>query len=785
MATHAKITLTALDGNVTPVERILILEPSSPTAPIGRASKSISKGLFSAVDNAWFDSPVMSREHAQITMNAEDKIITIQDIGSMHGTHLNDTELARNVPSTVNNGDTVVFGAEVRRGPETFPACSFRVNYEFTQTQTANTFAFPESSDIEDAEGEEDYDFSEDENAGKHQQSSEDGVSIESSSPKVSKISDAIDLTRDDSPDPSSSNRIDLTSETPTETTKDLLVSPYAELSARLNAERARAPILVESEDEEAGFSSDSADQSIDISNDTDDSEDSVCCMEEEVFDASDDSEGGESEDMVIDDSYDVEGVHDFSDADSEKAPAVDHLTRFSRPTHDDPTILLSDIRTRTQLPESVADDEDDNDDGESEFGLAEAGEAGIRALFDDGLLQDENKSHSDDEPESELKNDSEIVNTSAVSLTVGEATTPVASPPSLPPVEVSKKHRFDTLQNFTGHRLGLSYPSIRQPSPSDAAMVKTALPQQEDRYPAGVCEVGTFGKSPVQILGEKTGKNAFFEAREANKVKFKNAFFEAREASKPKFTEEKKPSVNFNVSTSARDGQTTTVVSSGTTPVKIFRNSGFGHSLAPVASISSGRDIRRVGFGFGHSFSTNSKVIPVPEPAFPTREPCSFLDKPDQNAIPARTPSPQLDMTSAYSFHVSKASAISPAKTNSRGIKINDIIDTSTPQRPLRFKRKADEISDVTDKELRMWAKASTASNASKIATESNITESHIATQTIIPQPIFTNSATTESRPTKRIKKLLENVGYAALGGVAVGAGLFTVLVATAPDFL
>lgn len=61
--------------------------------------------------------------------------IAILDIGSMHGTWVNDMELARNVPSTLNNGDIVVFGAEVRRGPETFPACSFRVNFEFTQKQ--------------------------------------------------------------------------------------------------------------------------------------------------------------------------------------------------------------------------------------------------------------------------------------------------------------------------------------------------------------------------------------------------------------------------------------------------------------------------------------------------------------------------------------------------------------------------------------------------------------------------------------------------------------------------
>ena len=107
----------------------------------------MSKGLLGAVDNAWFDSPVMSRNHAQINIDVEGKVcsstelsnskadkwqnITIQDIGSMHGTYLNGVELSRTTPIAINDGDVVVFGAEVRRGPETFPACKFQVHYQF------------------------------------------------------------------------------------------------------------------------------------------------------------------------------------------------------------------------------------------------------------------------------------------------------------------------------------------------------------------------------------------------------------------------------------------------------------------------------------------------------------------------------------------------------------------------------------------------------------------------------------------------------------------------------
>jgi pSer/pThr/pTyr-binding forkhead associated (FHA) protein len=115
--------------------------------PIGRASKSVSKGLLGAADNAWFDSPVMSRNHAEIAFDAEERVcssaefltskadelqnITIQDIGSMHGTYLNGAQLPRETPMPIGDGDIVVFGAEVRRGPETFPACKFQVHYQF------------------------------------------------------------------------------------------------------------------------------------------------------------------------------------------------------------------------------------------------------------------------------------------------------------------------------------------------------------------------------------------------------------------------------------------------------------------------------------------------------------------------------------------------------------------------------------------------------------------------------------------------------------------------------
>lgn len=150
MVVQAKVILTAINGNIFPPKRVIYLSPSKPQVTIGRASKSPSKAIHSSVDNAWFDSPVMSRDHARLSLDLESETLSIQDIGSMHGTQVNDTRLAKHAPMTIQDGDVIIFGTEVKRGSETFSACKFGFNYEFSLYRPANTFAFPESSDGDD-----------------------------------------------------------------------------------------------------------------------------------------------------------------------------------------------------------------------------------------------------------------------------------------------------------------------------------------------------------------------------------------------------------------------------------------------------------------------------------------------------------------------------------------------------------------------------------------------------------------------------------------------------------
>jgi pSer/pThr/pTyr-binding forkhead associated (FHA) protein len=147
--TTVTITLTASAGDFGP--RNLTLTPDSNIIPIGRASKSVNKNLLGAVDNAWFDSPVMSRTHAQMSLKSDNdesvrvtckpamvdltnilsQVVSIKDLGSMHGTCLNGKRLVKNVETRVVDGDVLVFGTEVKREKDVFPACTFQANLSF------------------------------------------------------------------------------------------------------------------------------------------------------------------------------------------------------------------------------------------------------------------------------------------------------------------------------------------------------------------------------------------------------------------------------------------------------------------------------------------------------------------------------------------------------------------------------------------------------------------------------------------------------------------------------
>lgn len=133
-------------GDNTDRTRVITLRPSADPIFIGRASKTASKGLVAAPENAWFDSPIMSRQHGKISMTSSGAVslpqpntlalthtfaqVQLQDLASTHGTWIRNKRLAANETRDIHDGDLITFGSTVTSGPgmpapTLFPSRSF------------------------------------------------------------------------------------------------------------------------------------------------------------------------------------------------------------------------------------------------------------------------------------------------------------------------------------------------------------------------------------------------------------------------------------------------------------------------------------------------------------------------------------------------------------------------------------------------------------------------------------------------------------------------------------
>ncbi|KAF5666841.1 sarcolemmal membrane-associated [Fusarium heterosporum] len=111
-------------------ERRIFMSKKKTHIEIGRTSKR--NAAFEADKcNAWFDSPVMSRKHALLTFDSEKQKVFIKDTGSLHGTYKNDILLHSDMISEVLNGDRLKFGATIERGMQKYPPCTIRTSIKF------------------------------------------------------------------------------------------------------------------------------------------------------------------------------------------------------------------------------------------------------------------------------------------------------------------------------------------------------------------------------------------------------------------------------------------------------------------------------------------------------------------------------------------------------------------------------------------------------------------------------------------------------------------------------
>ncbi|CAG8910063.1 unnamed protein product [Penicillium egyptiacum] len=163
------VTLVPLFDDTHPL-RTLTITDNDKTVAIGRASKREARKRNPAAENAWFESRVMSRDHAFLNIPSDQNMVFIADCGSTHGTFLNDSKLVTDVNTPLYSGDIIRFGVDVDRGQEVFEAIEVRCKVEWLKphpvaipddgiavkldpSPSTNSFCVPEDeSDMEAAD---------------------------------------------------------------------------------------------------------------------------------------------------------------------------------------------------------------------------------------------------------------------------------------------------------------------------------------------------------------------------------------------------------------------------------------------------------------------------------------------------------------------------------------------------------------------------------------------------------------------------------------------------------
>lgn len=534
-------------------------------------------------------------------------------------------------------------------------------------------------------------------------------------------------------------------------------------------------PVLVDSEGEYGEYSSGLDDHSdIALSEDSDNSDDSASEDSNSNSDDSEDVDGADEEE--ISESSDSDDVDDELEDSFDESQDIDsstpHFSAYPHSVGGRGQGCRGFVMTQNHAAgsEDIMDSED-NEGDESDLGPSESGNEVNVKLPEDSecyYTKEDFASVYDEAPAANpattmaFTGESVVVNPhgdiekgSDLGTNISYPLYPWSQAPPVQAVEPSLNPDIGQANANKNKSDQISNPNLsigRQPSPSDAAMVKTAPAKPAEQMAFGVWQKAPeFGKLS-QTLGEKTGKHAFFEAREKNKAKLS-------------FVAEKTLE-NPTAPLSLREEK----------PLVYKRSSGSFVARTP-------ENLEKILWGSTSTPLTNMEV-PVENPQavrFSYEEPepfQSFLQYKypigmNASALPLipsphleRATSPDYDMTSAVSFNESKAKSI-----RSR-LSIHDIIekssrDQSPPQAETKVgnKRKASEISDSIQDEVRAWASS--------------------PDRSAVGAPVGIDLVTVVEHPRKKLKTVLDRVAYAAVGGFAVGATLFFGLVATAPDFV
>ncbi|KAG6012030.1 hypothetical protein E4U43_007978 [Claviceps pusilla] len=159
-ADEVQVILTSVkkDSNADFVDRRILLTKNNAEIDVGRSTKRDAR-LAAKPNNGWFDSPVMSRHHARLLFSPKNDSISIMDVGSLHGTFVNNSRIAMYEKRKLASGDILRFGTSVQKGRDTFAACEMKIMLKYGSSnphERPMVFRVPDSSDEEDCVSDDD-----------------------------------------------------------------------------------------------------------------------------------------------------------------------------------------------------------------------------------------------------------------------------------------------------------------------------------------------------------------------------------------------------------------------------------------------------------------------------------------------------------------------------------------------------------------------------------------------------------------------------------------------------
>ncbi|KAK2595117.1 hypothetical protein QQS21_007143 [Conoideocrella luteorostrata] len=134
-------------------DRHIFLTKNRPSLDVGRSTKRDAR-LVAGPSNGWFDSPVMSRNHARLILSPKDNTVGIVDIGSLHGTYLNNSRLCERQPRKICSDDIIRFGIPIEKGVDVFQPCQMKVKLKYgllNPKERPVVFKVPDSTDEEES----------------------------------------------------------------------------------------------------------------------------------------------------------------------------------------------------------------------------------------------------------------------------------------------------------------------------------------------------------------------------------------------------------------------------------------------------------------------------------------------------------------------------------------------------------------------------------------------------------------------------------------------------------